>query len=90
METIILRQTSLYPGIDPTVNPICELHAGDTVTLIENRCGWSKIQFQNETGYISRKDIQQPKDIKQGNIVISIPFECASALFEALKYALKK
>lgn len=79
----------MYPGIDPTAEPLLELPEGVVVSLIGHSHGWSKIQYKTEIGYISRKDLIS-NEAKTSNIVVSIPFECANALFEALKFALKK
>lgn len=65
---------------------------GSTVAVLEQNDNWCKVTYNNYTGYVMKAYLSfdnSDSGEKTSKIMLSLPRDCAQALYEALKYSLK-
>ena len=66
------------------------LKGGDVVAVLDkSNLLWWKVAHNEYTGYIYTKYLMGENVNELGDVMISIPRDCALALFKALEFALK-
>lgn len=66
------------------------LNSGDVVAVLEKpNLLWWKVAHNEYTGYIRSKYLAGENVNEIGDVMISMPRDCALALFKALEFALK-
>ena len=65
------------------------LNKGDNVAVLEKTSKlWWKVAHNEFSGYVKTKYLKSENE-DFGDVIISMPRECALALYEALKFALE-
>lgn len=73
-------------------NKITQIPNGATVAVVEHKDKWCKVTYNDYTGYVMTEYLSfnnSDGDQKESKLMLSIPRDCALALYEALKYSLK-
>lgn len=73
---------------------ITQIDANSTVAVVEHGCMWCKIIKDSYEGFCKTENLKfedsgAEQDTKKSTIMISIPRDCACALYNALKFSLK-
>lgn len=69
---------------------ITTLHEGDMVAVVEkDSCLWWKVAHNEYTGYVYSKHLLSDNVNEIGDVVVSLPRDCALALYKALEFVLK-
>lgn len=90
-----LCQTNIHREPDAKSDLIAQIEANSTVAVIEHGCMWCKIVKDCYEGFCKTENLKFENgstidDEEEDTITISIPRDCACALYEALKFSLQK
>ena len=66
---------------------VAQIPNGATVAVVDHGNEWSKVTYNNYTGYVMTEFLSF--DEEDGEVMLTIPREIALALYEALKTSLK-
>ena len=80
---------NLRAGESTTSARIALIPEGEIVQVIEMGEIWSRVTYGDKSGYVMTKYLDTNVGEKVSKLMISIPRDCAVALYEALKYSLK-
>lgn len=86
--------TNVFQEEDNDSDLVVQLDKNATVAVIQHGCFWSKIIKDSYEGFCKTANLifenGSAKDgSKESTIMISIPRDCACALYNALKFSLK-
>ena len=87
--------TNVFNDPDAKSDLITQINNNSSVAVLEHGCMWSKIIKDAYVGFCKTENLkfENNSDIllqdKESTITISIPRDCACALYNALKFSLK-
>lgn len=90
----LITTTNIFREPDAKSDLITQINANSTVAVIEHGCMWCKIIKDSYEGFCKTEHLKfENSDVvqetKESTIMISIPRDCACALYNALKFSLK-
>ena len=88
--TVLFNDTSIMYQPTKESDVLSTLNSGDVVAILEKtNLLWWKVAHNEYTGYIYTKYLASENVNEIGDVMISMPRDCALALFKALEFALK-
>lgn len=88
------RVVNIFDEPDVESDLIAQIDPGTSVAVVEHSCVWSRIIKDSYDGFcktdnLNFENVSEPASEKESDLFISIPRECACALYNALKFSLK-
>lgn len=85
--------TNIFEEEDSDSDLLAQIDPGTSVAVVQHGCVWSKIIKDLYEGYCKTEHLNfenkgEPSE-KESLLMISIPRDCACALYNALKFSLK-
>lgn len=86
--------TNVFRDLDTNSDLVTQIGPNTSVAVVEHGCMWSKIIKDSYEGFCKTDNLNfengsEPISDKYSELMISIPRDCACALYNALKFSLK-